>query len=153
MQKNKNNEANSKTLTNANMYDRGIVMPPGCELPSQYECGESIYTFVPESYKSYSASEEISDIIPHHMMTGKTGGLSVPKNQTPAAIKSMTEYMQQFRGAYVCMDLWFGNNSRTKKCGLLLEAGENFLAIREQNSGNVNLVDLKPIRYITVYCK
>ena len=152
MQQNNKDENSQKSIANKEKYKQGIVIPPGCDSPMLYECGEPVYTFTPESYKPYSVQENYSPAVPH-MMSKKTGGISIPKCKSQAAYKSMSEYIRQFQGAYVCLDLWSNNRMKIKKCGFLLEVGEDFLVIREQNSSNINLIDLKPIRYISIYCK
>lgn len=129
----------------------GIFVPPGCDGYVFEQSGEPVYVFTPESYKPYTGINP--DFSLPHNMSHKTGGISVPKNNVPAALKSMTEYMQQFQGAYICLDLWMSNNVRIKKCGYLADVGENFLVLRGCGDSSIKLIDLKPVRYISIYCK
>ena len=132
--------------------EAGIIIPPGCDNPMLHSSGEPVYTYTPASYRPYSLSESLPGAVPHSM-SGRTGVISVPKCETPSATKSMTEYLNQFRGAYICLDLWSNTHLKIKKCGVLTESGQNFLVIRDSGSGSLSLIDLKPIRYINIYCK
>lgn len=126
----------------------GIVVPPGCDNPMLHAVGEPVHTYTPSSYRPVSAER----ILPHSM-SGKTGVIAVPQTHIPSAAQSMTGYLSRFKGAYICLDLWSNASAKVKKCGILTEIGENFLVIRDSGSGVLSLIDLKPIRYINIYCK
>ncbi len=130
----------------------GIIVPPGCDNPMLHQCGEMVSTYIPESYKSITALDSSIPPMPHPMH-GKSGGLSVPKNDTKIAQKSMTEYLNKFQGAYLCLDLWADSNFKIKKCGTLLEVGKDFLVLKENRNMRLTVIDLKPIKYINIYCK
>ena len=133
-------------------FSEGIVVPPGCDNAMLRDCGEQVHTYTPSSYTPYSRTD-FSQQRTKHMMSGKTGGVSVPKNATPSALRSMADYLQQFRGANLCLDLWFGSGQKRKICGILLEIGNDFLVLGDGSYGRLSLIDLKPIRYINLYCK
>lgn len=136
---------------NENEINEGIIVPPGCDGYVFEQSGEPVYVFTPDSYKPYTGINP-EKRLPHNM-SRKAGGISVPKNDMPAALKSMTQYMQQFMGAYICLDLWMNNHTRIKKCGYLTDVGESFLVIRDCGDSSIKLIDLKPVRYISIYCK
>ena len=125
----------------------GIVVPPGCECPLLTDSGEKVQTYTPPSYRSYSPK------VPPHGMRGRTDTISVPQNPTPAVQRSIADYLRQFQGATLCLDLWTSNRQKYKRCGTLLEVGSDFLVIGDSCCGNLSIIDLKPIRYINIYCK
>ncbi len=130
----------------------GIVVPPGCDNPMLHDCGESVSTYVPPSYSPVTASK-LSASLPPHAMHGKSGGISVPKVQDNLSQKSMAEYLNHFRGAQLCLDLWLDARTKLKKCGILIEIGTDFLALKETAGNKLTIIDLKPVRYINIYCK
>ncbi|MBO5364923.1 MAG: hypothetical protein J6A56_05620 [Clostridia bacterium] len=141
-----NQAQNTKDITD------GIIVPPGCDNPMLHDCGESVSTYTPASYSPVVASK-LPSSLPPHAMHGKTGGLSIPKGHNDLSQKSMTEYLNQFRGAYLCLDLWLDVRTKIKKCGMLMEVGIDFLALKETSSNKLTVIDLKPVRYINIYCK
>lgn len=130
----------------------GVVIPPGCDHPALHHCGEIVTTYTPASYRPFSAAS-IPDPPTPHAMHGKIGGISVPKEESGIAQRSMTEYLNQFRGAQLCLDLWIGRGTKIKKCGVLFDVGKDFLVLRDTNGSKITLIDLKPVRYINLYCK
>lgn len=144
MQQNKNENFTKKA-------EDVIIVPPGCDTGIFEQCGDDVCVFAPESYVPYTNPKDYNGCF--HNMSQKTGGLSIPKDHKSATLKSMAEYLRQFQGAYLCLDLWMNNRVRIKKCGFLSDIGDNFLVIREQNCNTVNVIDLKPIKYISIYCK
>ncbi len=139
---------NNQTQTNQELT--GIIVPPGCDHPMLHQCGEPVSTYTPASYCPFSASKLPTT---PHAMHGKSGGLSVPKNVTELSQKSMTEYLNHFCGAYLCLDFWMDSRMRFKRCGILTEVGTDFLALQESNGSKLSIIDLKPVRYINIYCK
>lgn len=138
--------------TTSELPESSIVVPPGCDTAMLRGCGEPVCTYVPPSYRPYTPKDSDTGMIPHSM-SGKTGVISIPKNPLPSAAKSMTEYLSQFQNAHLCLDLWFGAKTRIKKCGVLTEIGKDFIALRDSCTGSLTVIDLKPIRYINIYCK
>lgn len=129
----------------------GIIVPPGCENKMLLECGETVSTYIPSSYNPY-VQKKNKRIIPH-AMNGKTTIVSVPKSEIPLGTGSVAEYIIKFVNANICMDLWLGNNTKIKKCGVLLDVGKDFLVIKESNPVRISIIDLKPVYYINIYCK
>lgn len=129
----------------------GIIVPPGCDNPMLHDCNEPVSTYVPASYTPFRASN-LSAQLPH-AMHGKSAGLSVAKDCGPLSQKSMTEYLKQFKGAYLCLDLWIDSRTKFKKCGILTEVGTEFLVLNDTNRKNLAIIDLKPVRYINIYCR
>jgi len=123
-----------------NQFD-GIVVPPGCENAMQTDCGETVQTYTPPSYNPRP-----------HGMRGKTSGISVPRTDSLQAWQNMSEYLKQFQGASLCLDLWSANR-KMKWCGVLLEVGKDFLVLGDTTQKKISLIDLKPIHYIHIYCK
>ncbi len=126
----------------------GIVVPPGCDNPMLHNCGEAVSTYTPASYNIKDLT-----LCPPPAMPGKIGRVSAPKNGGAMAQKTMTEYLNQFQGAYLCLDLWLDLHRKIKKCGILLEVGKDFLVLRENRDKKLTVIDLKPVRYIHIYCK
>ena len=125
----------------------GIIVPPGCESSLLTNSGEKVQTYTPSSYHPYTPK------VPPHSMRGRTDSLSMPKNPTPEIRKSIADYLSQFQGATLCLDLWTSNRQKWKRCGVLLEVGNDFLVMGDNTSNSISIVDLKPIRYINIYCK
>lgn len=140
-----------KTTNQNKDTTEGIIVPPGCDNPMLHNCGESVSTYTPSSYTPFQASD-LPFVLPH-AMHGKSGGISVPKNNIPIAEKSMTEYLIQFKGAYLCLDFWMESHAKLKTCGVLAEVGSDFLALQDPKSRKLSVIDLKPVRYINIYCK
>ncbi len=143
---------NTQIQNQAKETATGIVIPPGCDNPMLHDCGEPVSTYTPATYTPFKASKLHSPDLPH-AMHGKTGGLSIPKNHSKLSQKSMTEYLNHFRGAQLCLDLWMDGHTKLKTCGVLTEVGVDFLALQEPRSRKLTLIDLKPVRYINIYCK
>lgn len=129
----------------------GIIVPPGCDNPIFHNCGESVSTYTPNSYTPFKASN-FSNYLPHPMH-GKSGSLSVSGERDSLPQKSMTDYLNQFKGAYLCLDLWIDSHTKLKKCGYLTEVGSGFLVLHDKNLKSFTVLDLKPVRYINIYCR
>ncbi len=119
----------------------GIVVPPGCDHGMLKDCGEAVHTYIPPSYQPTP-----------HIMRGKAEGISVPRTASPQAWHNMSEYLKQFQGASLCLDLWSATR-KMKWCGILLEVGCDFLVLGDSSKKKISLIDLKPIQYIHIYCK
>ncbi len=143
-----NPKEDSENFTQAS----GVIVPPGCDHPILRDCGETVSTYTPSSYRPYSMADS-TYLAPPHAMHGKTGGISVPKGNAVMAQKSMAEYLNQFQGAFLCLDFWLDSHFKVKKCGTLLEVGKDFLVLRENQNMKITLIDLKPVRFINIYCK
>ncbi len=130
----------------------GIVVPPGCDNSMLHQCGEPVSTFTPASYRPFSSSD-VPVPMPPHAMHGKSGGLSIPKGNTHIESQSMADYLNRFQGAFLCLDFWMDNGQRIKKCGVLQEVGKTFLVLKENRSRKLTVMDLKPVRYISIYCR
>ena len=128
----------------------GVVVPPGCENEMLYECGENVTTFVPKSYKPYVATNHRA--IPHPM-NGTFKTVSVPKTNALSEKKSIAEYLVKFKNANLCLDLWIKHSYRIKKCGVLIDVGDNFIILKENGPDKISIIDLDPVYYINIYCK
>ncbi len=127
-------------IQDLNSFD-GIVVPPGCNHPMFQECGEEVCTYTPPSSQAHP-----------HSMRGKVESLSVPKTPSTQAWKNMGDYLKQFQGANLCLDLWICGR-KSKWCGFLLEVGNDFLVLGDQERKKISLIDLRPVQYIQIYCK
>ncbi len=85
-------------------------------------------------------------------MSGSVGFISLPTRE-PSGMSSMPAYLSGYKGRYVCIDLWSSDGRRIEKCGMLLEIGDDFLVVRKGCTGEVTIIDLKTIRYISIYCR
>lgn len=85
-------------------------------------------------------------------MSGSIGFISLPTRESGGA-SSMSAYLSGYKGKYVCIDLWSSDGRRIEKCGMLLEIGDDFLVVRKGCTGEVTIIDLKTIRYISIYCR
>ena len=127
------------------MNQEGVIIPPGCDHPALYDCGEEITTYIPSSYKPYNSSS-LPVIRP-------TKVNSIPENKSLVSAKNMSEYLNKFTGADLCLDLIINSKLKIKKCGTLLEVGSDFLALRENGQKRLTVIDLNPVKYINIYCK
>ena len=148
------NEKNVKFFKNIDTFKEknsdGIIVPPGCENELLYESGENVTTFVPKSYKPYVATN--NRVIPH-AMNGTFKTVSVPKANALSEKKNIAEYLLKFKNANLCLDLWLKNSYKIKKCGVLIDVGENFIILKENGVDRISIIDLKPVYYINIYCK
>lgn len=92
-------------------------------------------------------------------MRGRYNLLSVPdltQNKNDDENKngkvSLSAYLDNYRGKFICLDLWTVQQNRIEKCGVLEEIGADFLAIRNSRGG-IMLIDLKSVRYISIFCR
>ena len=84
-------------------------------------------------------------------MSGKGGVISLPMRE-PQSV-TMQAYLSKYKGKYICLDLWSSDGRRVEKCGMLLEIGDDFLVVRKGCTGEITMIDLKTIRYISIYCR
>lgn len=129
-----------------------VIMPPGCDIPPDYNLS------IEQEYDTYTAAEYAPEgcgelpVLPHGM-TGSFNLFSVPSAENASRhIPSLSEYLDSYKGKYVCLDFWNKNNSKSEKCGILQEVGADFLAIRPANGKSLMVVDLSRVRYISIYC-
>lgn len=85
-------------------------------------------------------------------MSGSVGFISLPTREA-SGMSSMPAYLSGYKGKYVCIDLWSSDGKRIEKCGMLLEIGDDFLVVRKGCTGEITIIDLKTIRYISIYCR
>lgn len=92
-------------------------------------------------------------------MSGRYNLLSVPdltqnmnNDENKNRKVSLSAYLDNYRGKFICLDLWTVQQNRIEKCGVLEEIGADFLAIRNSRGG-IMLIDLKSVRYISVFCR
>lgn len=85
-------------------------------------------------------------------MSGSVGFISVPAIE-PQRTMAMPAYLSAYKGKYICIDLWSSDGRRVEKCGTLLETGDDFLVIRKGCTGEITIIDLRTIRYISIYCR
>ena len=135
--------------TNIDSFE-GIVVPPGCDHKILRDSGEPVHTYTPASYDAESYAKNQKRM---HMMSGKCDLISVPQSPLPSARRSIADYLQKFQGAHLCLDLWTASRQKIKRCGILLEIGQDFLVMGDAGSGKISLIDLKPICYINIYCR
>lgn len=84
-------------------------------------------------------------------MSGKFGVLSVPAS--PIKKNSMSNYLDKYLGKYICLDLWTSDSPREEMCGVLTEIGRDFLVINSPENDNLTMIDLRSIRYISIFCR
>lgn len=86
-------------------------------------------------------------------MSGSFGIMSVPKLPPERQLISMPIYLDRYRGRYICLDLWTHERRRVEKCGVLTEVGADFLSIKNPHTGDIVMIDLRTVRYISIYCR
>lgn len=87
-------------------------------------------------------------------MSGSIGVISLPTtDRFDDTLMPMSSYLRRYKGKYICIDLWTSDNRKLEKCGLLTEIGNDFLVINSPNRGETTMVDLKTIRYVSIYCR
>lgn len=133
-----------------NLQQEGIIVPPGCDNPMLHECGESVYTYIPEDETVKPCETTLTT---RTFMSGKSKALSVPKTKYSMATKHMTDFLLEFQGAYICIDFWTKNHTKIKKCGILCDVGKNCVVLQNPETKSVTIIDLEPIYYIQIYCK
>lgn len=86
--------------------------------------------------------------------SGSFGLFSVPSpNRGNLPMLSMAEYLKRYKGKHICLDLWTTDCTHCEKCGTLTDIGQTFLVIYKPCTGEFTMIDLKTIKYISVYCK
>ncbi len=83
-------------------------------------------------------------------MSGKFGLLSIPPSSQKS---SMSGYLDKYLGKYICLDLWASDSPREEMCGILTEIGRDFLVISSPQNNNLTMIDLRSIRYISIFCR
>lgn len=86
-------------------------------------------------------------------MSGSFGLMSVPQISAERQLMSMPDYLDRYRGKYICLDLWTNERRRIEKCGFLSEVGIDFLSIKNSRNGDITMIDLRTVRYISIYCR
>lgn len=88
-----------------------------------------------------------------HNMSGKFNFLSVPRTEDGGLNQTMPMYLNNYLGKYICLDLWTCERVRIEKCGILTDVGADFIAIQNVRSGNRTIIDLRTIRYVSIFCR
>ena len=86
-------------------------------------------------------------------MSGSFRLMSVPQISAERQLMSMPDYLDRYRGKYICLDLWTNERRRIEKCGVLSEVGIDFLSIKNPRNGDITMIDLRTVRYISIYCR
>lgn len=86
-------------------------------------------------------------------MSGKFNVLSVPHTEGEAVGLTMPMYLNNYLGKYICLDLWTNESRRIEKCGILTDVGLDFVVIKSASAREKMLVDLRTVRYISIYCR
>ena len=86
-------------------------------------------------------------------MSGKFNFLSVPRADDGGLNQTMPMYLNNYLGKYICLDLWTCERVRIEKCGILTDVGADFIAIQNVRSGNRTIIDLRTIRYVSIFCR
>lgn len=104
--------------------------------------------------------DEINDFVyaPPRMMNEMSGSMdvmSLPQmGEYNNTLIPMSSYLQRYKGKYICIDLWTNESRKLEKCGVLTEIGNDFLVIKNVNrKESTIMIDLKTIRYISIYCR
>lgn len=88
-----------------------------------------------------------------HNMSGKFNFLSVPRTEDDGLNQTMPMYLNNYLGKYICLDLWTCERVRIEKCGILTDVGTDFIVIQNVHSGNRTIIDLRTIRYVSIFCR
>lgn len=160
-----------------------VVFPPGVDYRIYADSGVKMCNYTPsnitesskhdsfEQYERYpkrnSGSEafcgketNLSDGVSsenslfYDNMHGKFGVVSVPQSKDkPNAIERMMNFLQRYKGRYICMDLWNYDRIRIEKCGYLNEVDSGYIVLGNPKLDEVTMLDLSTIKYISVYCR
>ncbi len=87
-------------------------------------------------------------------LSGSMGVMSLPQSDRyENPLMPMSSYLRRYKGKYICIDLWTSDSRKHEKCGLLADIGDDFLVIKMPNRGETTMIDLKTIRYVSIYCR
>lgn len=99
------------------------------------------------------ASDSVGESVIAHNMSGRFNFLSVPRAESGILNQTMPMYLNNYLGKYICLDLWTCERVRIEKCGVLTDVGADFIAIKNVQNGNRTVIDLKTIRYVSIFCR
>ncbi len=161
----------------SNESEEEIVLPPGCDGSMFEELGKKVITYnerrgtVETDYTNaqggsvtqcgglenaedcyYMLQNEPQPIYADDL-SGRFGMMSVAAEAEEAPIRSMSEYLSKYKGKFLCLDLWTSDMRRMEKCGILSETGRDFIVIQTEIRGELMMIDLKTVRYISIYCR
>lgn len=151
--------------------DDEVVLPPGCDGSMLRELGKRVVTY--EGAAEYKPKDGMGGLITQCAGADDTeacyrayknmpkaiyadnlsGCFDVMSVHTSDTMHSMADYLQKYKGKFLCIDLWTSDMRRTEKCGVLLETGKDFAVIQTEHHGEIMMIDLKSIRYISIYCR
>lgn len=86
-------------------------------------------------------------------MHGQFDFLSIPKEKNALSIKSMSSFLDRYIGKLICLDLWTVESGREELCGTLIETGKSFIVINPHETDTITMIDLRSIRYVSIYCR
>lgn len=106
-----------------------------------------------ENTDGLSLADDRRESVIAHNMSGKFKFLSVPRAEDGGLSQTMPMYLNNYLGKYICLDLWTCERVRIEKCGILTDVGTDFIAIQNVRSGNRMIIDLRTIRYVSIFCR
>ena len=88
-------------------------------------------------------------------MSGYMNMISMPQTDYyEGVLLPMSLYLQRYKGKYICIDLWTTESRKLEKCGVITDVGNDFVVIKGVNRNqSMTMIDLKTVRYISIYCR
>lgn len=153
-----------------------VVFPPGCSAGYLEDDGISVRIYGEDDENTNAAGGAISQCNTYKKqldselvrrrrgepaernvfadnMSGRFNVLSVPSADGEAVGLTMPMYLNNYLGKYICLDLWTNESRRIEKCGILADVGLDFVVIKSTSAREKMLIDLKTVRYISIYCR
>lgn len=101
----------------------------------------------------YSLADKNDENVFFDNMQGKFDCIAIPKEKTGLPFKSMSSFLDRYIGKLICLDLWTAESGREELCGTLIETGKNFIVIKLYENDGITMIDLRSIRYVSIYCR
>ncbi len=109
--------------------------------------------YILNDYLNTNDNTYFTEYIRPEMISEMSGTSSVMSVASGNQVTSMPMYLRRYMGKYLCIDMWTTEHEKLEKCGILTDIGNNFLVIKKPRNSERTLIDLKTIRYISIYCR
>ncbi len=141
-----------------------VVLPPGCDGSMFEELGKRVTTYdetakgglVTQS-RGFKNQNNYRYMIPNSIyadnMSGEFDTVSVQVPDQMSISPTMADYIRKYTGKYICLDLWTHDSRKGEKCGVLVATGQDFIVIQNDLYGELSVIDLESVKYISIYCR
>ena len=141
-----------------------VVLPPGCDGSMFEELGKRVITYAETAKgglvtqcKGFGNQNNCRYMMPQSIYADNLSGeFDTVSVQTPKQISvspTMADYIKKYTGKYICLDLWTQDSRKGEKCGVLVATGQNFIVIQNDSYGELSVIDLESVKYISIYCR